>query len=45
MVQIIVAPLAGRTMWRLGAKKIAVAGVAFAVVGYQLAAAHHYSGI
>lgn len=44
-VQIIVAPLAGRTMWRLGAKKIAVAGVAFAAVGYQLAAAHLYSGI
>jgi len=44
-VQIIVAPLAGRAMWRLGAKKIAVAGVAFAVVGYQLAAAHLYSGI
>jgi Arabinose efflux permease len=44
-VQIIAAPLAGRTMWRLGAKKIAVAGVAFAAVGYQLAAAHLYSGI
>ncbi|MCI4446415.1 MAG: MFS transporter [Pyrobaculum sp.] len=45
VVQIIVAPLAGRAMWRLGAKKIAVAGVAFAAVGYQLAAAHLYSGI
>lgn len=44
-VQIIAAPLAGRAMWRLGAKKIAVAGVAFAAVGYQLAAAHLYSGI
>ncbi|MGC9131517.1 MAG: MFS transporter [Pyrobaculum sp.] len=43
--QIIVAPLAGRFMWRLGARKIAVMGVAFAVAGYQLSAAHLYSGL
>nr|WP_262373994.1 MFS transporter [Pyrobaculum arsenaticum] len=45
MVQIIVAPLSGRLMWRLGAKRIASLGVVFAVVGYQLAAAHLYSGV
>lgn len=45
MVQIIVAPLSGRLMWRLGAKRIASVGVVFAVVGYQLAAAHLYSGV
>jgi len=45
VVQIIVAPISGRLMWRLGAKKIATIGVVFAVIGYQLAAAHLYSGV
>lgn len=45
LVQLFVAPLSGRLIWRLGAKKIAAAGVIFAVVGYQLASAHLYSGL
>jgi len=44
-VQIVVAPLSGRLVWRLGAKAVAVAGVVFAVVGYQLAVSHLYSGV
>lgn len=45
LVMMVVSPLAGRFMWSLGAKKIAVAGVLLAALGYQLAAAHLYSGV
>lgn len=43
-VQLAVAPLAGRLMWRVGARAMAAAGAVLAIVGYQLANAHLYSG-
>ncbi|WP_237698271.1 MFS transporter [Thermoproteus uzoniensis] len=45
VVQIIGAPIAGRLLWRVGAKRMSVAGVALAVAGFQLASAYAYSGV
>ncbi|MEZ0248899.1 MAG: MFS transporter [Thermoproteus sp.] len=45
VVQIVGAPIAGRLLWRVGAKRMSAAGVAIAVVGFQLASAFAYSGV
>lgn len=45
IVQIIGAPIAGRLLWRVGAKKMSVAGIILAVIGFQLASAYAYSGV
>jgi len=45
VVQMVGAPIAGRLLWRVGAKRMSVAGVVLAVLGFQLASAYAYSGV
>lgn len=45
IVQVIGAPIAGRLLWRVGAKKMSVVGAVLAVLAFQLASAYAYSGV
>ncbi|MEM0465051.1 MAG: MFS transporter [Pyrobaculum sp.] len=44
-LQLVGAPIAGRLLWRVGAKKMSAAGVAVAVAGYLTASVYAYSGL
>lgn len=45
VVQMIGAPIAGRLLWRVGAKRMSYIGVLLAVAGFQLASANLHSGV